>query len=136
MGGPSNTVVAGPTLLLYLDDANASTIATKAAVLPCPAVTRRGVNACCRAATAMLLLASMNLHRETVNVKAAFTLMLIFLSLEPTGDDCKFLLKNNNEIKVVDQLSEQQASICGNLYILFVQYTTQCPVHTWQSYSS
>lgn len=40
MGGPSDAVVAGPTLLLYLDDANASAVAAEAAVLPGPAVTR------------------------------------------------------------------------------------------------
>lgn len=78
VGGPSDAVVAGPTLLLYLDDANASAVAAKAAVLPCPAMTRGGVNACCRVPTAALLLASTNLHRETVKGKAAFTLRLTF----------------------------------------------------------
>lgn len=40
MGGSGDAVVAGSTLLLYLDDANASAVAAEAAVLPSPAVTR------------------------------------------------------------------------------------------------
>lgn len=78
MGGPSDAVVAGPTLLLYLDNANASAVAAKAAVLPRPAMTRGGVKACSRVPTAVLLLASTNLHRETVKGMAAFTLRLTF----------------------------------------------------------
>lgn len=38
VGGPRNAVVAGPALLFYLDNADASAVAAKAAVLPSPAV--------------------------------------------------------------------------------------------------
>lgn len=81
VGGPGDAVVAGPTLLLYLDNPNASAVAAKAAVLPCPAVTRWGVNAWCSISTATLLLASTNLRRETGTGKATFTLMNILLML-------------------------------------------------------
>lgn len=75
VGGPSNAVVAGPTLLLYLDDANASTVTAKTAVLPSPTVTWWGVNRCRRVPTAPLLLISTHLYTETVKGKAVFTLM-------------------------------------------------------------
>ncbi len=78
VGGPSDAVVAGPTLLLYLDNANASTVAAEAAVLPSPTVTWWAVNTCRRVSTATLLLVSTHLYRETVEGKAVFTLMLSF----------------------------------------------------------
>lgn len=89
VGGPSDAVVAGPTLLLYLDNANASAVAAEAAVLPSPTVTWWAVNTCRRVSTATLLLVSTHLYRETVEGKAVLTLMLTFWALKSTGDGCK-----------------------------------------------
>lgn len=76
VGGPSKAMMAGSALLLYLDNANTSTVAAKAAVLPRPAMMRWGVSACCRVPTAALQLASANLHNGTVKGKTAFILWL------------------------------------------------------------
>ena len=75
--GPSDAVVAGPTLLLDLDDANGSAVAAEAAVLPSSAVTRQRVDACRRVSNATLLLVSTHLHTETEKGKAV-SLMLTF----------------------------------------------------------
>lgn len=89
VGGPSDTVVAGPTLLLYLDNANASAVTAEAAVLPSPAVTWWAVNTCRMVSTATLLLVATHLNTETVKGKAVFTLMVTFWALKSTGDGCK-----------------------------------------------
>lgn len=89
VGGPSDAVVAGPTLLLYLDNANASAVAAEAAVLPSPAVAWWAVNTCRRVSTATLLLVSTHLYTETVKGKVVFTPMLTFWALKSTGDGCK-----------------------------------------------
>lgn len=73
VGGPSNAVVAGTALLLYLDNANPSAVAAEAAVLTGPTVTRRRVKTCCRVSAATLLLRSTHLHRETVKGKTVLT---------------------------------------------------------------
>lgn len=65
VGRPSDAVVAGPALLLYLDNADASAVAAKAAVLPSPTVAWRGVGASCGVSTAPLLLVSSHLFTET-----------------------------------------------------------------------
>lgn len=78
VGGPGDAVVAGPALLLYLDDADASAVAAEAAVLPGPAVTWWGVDACRGVSTAMLLLVSTHLETEAEKGKAVFTLMSFF----------------------------------------------------------
>lgn len=92
VGRPRDAVVAGPALLLYLDDANMSTVASKAAVLPCPTVTRWGVNTGRRVSTATLLLTSPHLHGEKVEYKAEFTLMLTFWALKSAADDFQWPL--------------------------------------------
>lgn len=69
VGRSGDAVVAGPALLLYLDDADASTVAAKATVLPGAAVTGGEVSSCHRIATATLLLWWMHLETKTGNTK-------------------------------------------------------------------
>lgn len=69
MGGPGDAVVAGPALLLDLDDADASAVAAEAAVLAGAAVARRGVGGHRGVAAAALLLVSAHLCTERAKGK-------------------------------------------------------------------
>lgn len=56
MGRPGDAVVAGPALLLDLDDPDSCAVAAEAAVLPGAAVARGRVHTPCWVVTAALLL--------------------------------------------------------------------------------
>lgn len=79
MGRPGDAVVAGPALLLDLDDPDASAVTAEPAVLPGAAVTRGGVRTACRVVTPAFLLGSTHLCRQTMKGRAAFMLMTDFI---------------------------------------------------------
>lgn len=82
MGRPGDAVVAGPALLLNLDDPYACAVTAEAAVLPGAAVTRGGVPSPCRVVMAAFLLGSTHLQRQTVKVMAEFMLMTDYMLMK------------------------------------------------------
>lgn len=78
VGRPGDAVVAGPALLLDLDDPDSCAVTAEPAVLPGAAVTRGRVHTPCWVVTAAFLLRSTHLHRQTVKGGAALMLMTDF----------------------------------------------------------